>query len=103
MSQQCCVHGMVDVTMLGAHGKQMRTTESSAVHNKAKALDNNALGARMTRCCVRDRRTWVHATCHDRLVQLQKKKKKKKRKKKVTPRIGLSHEFCHLNSQCENL
>ena len=67
-------HGRVGMPMLGAHGKQMRTTESSAVHDKARARDDRRTWgcarhgvARATGFCSRDR--VLHATeafCHDR-------------------------------------
>ena len=36
--------------------------ENPVVHDRARACSDSALGARMTRCCARDRRPWGHAT-----------------------------------------
>ena len=59
MSRQCYAHDRVGVPMLGAHNKKMRTTESSATHDRVRALGDSALGTCTTRHCASDKRTWA--------------------------------------------
>ena len=72
MLRQWHAHGRVSVPMLDTHGKQMRTTKSSAGDDKARVRGNNALGTCTTWRCECNRRTWaraIEAFCHDRPVQ----------------------------------